>query len=256
MGKLVKLLTFSLSCLFLLGCAPVEEEPEPVIELEENQIAIHGRWAGRNKDASVKIITLNVGDPIVGILQDPIEGYWGSPSRPVGVYLDAKRTTKLKASQLLNWDGSFHHIYMYSDLTDDINISEFYSGTYYGNEEDRYINFSNGSFTMNFDGSVITGDIVLGEHSLYFNMVNVVFNGIPATEFVDYDPYNLFNYMPEAFQIQDQLGLSTTGYESKSIVCDELLPFFNLVALSGNPREYNYSLIFTQNNNFSIDYDL
>ena len=80
----------------IAGLMSLNKIDNNVIELEENQIAIHGRWAGRNKDASVKIITLNVGDPIVGILQDPIEGYWGSPSRPVGVYLDAKRTTKLK----------------------------------------------------------------------------------------------------------------------------------------------------------------
>ncbi len=252
MGKLVKLLTFSLSCFFLIGCAP-GDATERSIELEKDQITVHGRWAGSNEDASTKIINLNVGDSISGILKNPMEGYWSAPNRPIGVYLDAERTTKLKTSQLLNWDGSFHDLYVYSEVLGNIDINTYFSGTYYGNEEDRYLNISNGAFTMNFDGNVITGNIVLGDHDLEYLMTNVVFNGAPLSEFKDYEDYN---YYVDGFEITDELGFSSTQYETRTINCSAIFLFFKLVDGHFQTFEEYMCNYFTQNNYFSIDYDL
>lgn len=118
-------------------------------DISYNNVTIHARYADGFYDKSIGSINISVeiGSDI-SFINLPDKEIWDShPGIIKGIFVDEKETTKVKASQLKAYDGSFKDIYVLYNYIDYEENDEYCidEKTFFDGE---YLNYKNESLTI------------------------------------------------------------------------------------------------------------
>ena len=145
------LIAASLSC---VSCSNEEEEPQ--ISGYEGILTIHARYADGKYDEQISPMTIDIkiGDDLSEIELPNKDSWDGHQGVIKGIFVGKKEKTKVKASQLKSFDGTFSDLYVlyyYINLEENqkfsIDEKKDFDGEYANHKGDR----------INIDGGVLTG---------------------------------------------------------------------------------------------------
>lgn len=236
---------FLLSCILfsLISCA--EQKPY------EGKVTVHS--VCESSEVETREYDISIGDSFVGVsfnyrTSTILDGFIGYLE---GVYTNEKMTKKVKASKLLNFDGSFSDLYLnFVPLEMEAKVGSLFDGEY-TNENGEKMVVKNGLFTGTYSGikiAQIDESIAnSGESNCYFYDASIN-DGDPLRV---YGTYTFVDYKKFEKDVPSILTLSMTCSFLQSVydsVTGDLLFDINESNLS--------SISYSRPNTFSIDYDL
>ena len=254
------LITTSLLC---ASCS--KEEKEPQISGYEGILTIHARYADGKYDEQISPMTIGIkiGDDL-SELELPNKNSWdGHPGIVKGIFISKKEKTKVKASQLKNFDGTFTDLYVlyyYINLEENpkysINEKKDFDGEYTNQKGDK----------INISGGVLTG---------YYRDITFVTTPLKRSYSHDYcfESATIIEGKKQTSS-QDLLESSSSGLTymfGKATIDDSgTEDFINDLTISCVFSSFYYSCVeeyyqerlssldfcFSKPNAFSIDYDL
>ena len=255
------LITTSLLC---ASCSNEEEEPQ--ISGYEGTLTIHARYADGKYDDGFDPLKYDVktGNDISNIILPNKDGMMdGHPVIAKGIYTSKKEKTKVKASQLKNFDGTFSDLYVVyyykAGVADEkyyIDFEKDFDGEY-TNYKGLNLTICKGIMTSQFGDFQLSSSVIKrGTPDCYCDSGELKINSETLTIDNSKKRNQSMNYGNDGFYYEiDHEGNSS---ESRDLTISYVLVhlFFNLVSDYYQKSQSLLEFYFLGKNTLSIDYDL
>lgn len=257
-----KVLLFLVIFPFILSSCSNNEEEQPLSGYE-GALTIHARCIDGKYDGEFNPLTysVHIGDDISGLKIPDKKGVFdGHPVLAKGIFVSKKEKTKVKASQLKNFDGTFSDLYvLYYYLNGKVNDNQYidaqrdFDGDYFNQSGDK-ITIDHGIISCEYKGFNLVSTVIKRDSTCYCDDAIL-------TDKNDQIKTSELQGMSYEFKLFDTgliLNSEGTSVDHVDLTkrCVFVSIFWDLVSYYLNENLPYTEFYFTGNNYLSIDYDL